>query len=149
MVISKAVFAKRLSQTMMEKKYSLTDLALKTGIGKSSLSMYMSGENIPRPENLTKIAQALEVEEDWLVQFEEKKNLCNLKVEDAARMMGKSGQYIRIGLQRGLLPFGTAIKVGAKWNYYISPHRFREYTGITPPNYKELSEKFELKDAGA
>lgn len=149
MTISKAVFSKRLSQCMMDRKMTLTDLAVKTGIGKSSLSMYMSGENIPRPENLTKIAEALDVEENWLVQMEEKKNLCNLKVEDAARLMGRNGQYVRIGLQRGLLPFGTAIKMGSKWTYYISPHRFREYTGITPPNYKELTEKYELKDVGA
>jgi len=147
MQINKAIFAQRLSQTMMDKKMTLTDIAVITGIGKSSLSMYMSGDNIPRPENLTKIANALEVDEDWLTEMQEvKKNLCNLKVEEAAKLMGRSGQYIRIGLQRGLLPFGTALKMGSKWTYYISPHRFREYTGITPPNYKELAEKYELKN---
>ena len=32
----------------------------------------------------------------------------NMKVIDAAREMGKSVQYIRIGLQRGFFKFGTA-----------------------------------------
>jgi transcriptional regulator with XRE-family HTH domain len=148
MQTNKAIFAKKLSQTMMERKMTLTELAVKTGISKSSLSMYMNGDNIPRDEYLTRLAKALEVDEDWLTEEqEEKKNLFNLKVEDAARLMGRSGQYVRIGLQRGILPFGTAIKMGSKWTYYISPHRFREYTGITPPNYKELSETTELKNA--
>jgi len=148
MQTNKAIFAKKLSQTMMERKMTLTELAVKTGISKSSLSMYMNGDNIPRDEYLTRLAKALEVDEDWLTEEqEEKKNIFNLKVEDAARLMGRSGQYVRIGLQRGILPFGTAIKMGSKWTYYISPHRFREYTGITPPNYKELSETTELKNA--
>lgn len=147
MQINKVIFSQRLSQTIMDRKMTLTDLAVKTGISKPSLSMYMSGDNVPRPEYMTRLAKALDVEEDWLIEMEEKKNLCNLKVDEAAKLMGRNGQYIRIGLQRGLLPFGTAIKMGSKWTYYISPHRFREYTGITPPNYKELSEKYELKDA--
>jgi len=148
MQINKAMFAKKLSQTMMAKKITLTDLAVATGISKSSLSMYMNGDNIPREDYINKLAQALEIDKDWLIEEQtEKKNLFNLKVEDAARLMGRSGQYVRIGLQRGILPFGTAIKMGSKWTYYISPHRFREYTGITPPNYKELSETTELKNA--
>lgn len=148
MQTNKAIFAKKISQTMMERKMTLTELAVKTGISKSSLSMYMNGDNIPREDYLSRLAKALEVDEDWLTEDQvEKKNLFNLKVEDAAKLMGRSGQYVRIGLQRGILPFGTAIKMGSKWTYYISPHRFREYTGITPPNYKELSETTELKNA--
>ena len=34
----------------------------------------------------------------------------NVPVNDAARIMGKSPQFIRIGLQRGILPFGVALK---------------------------------------
>ena len=45
--------------------------------------------------------------------------------------MHKSEQFIRIGLQRNLLPFGKAIKNnGGKYSYYISPKLFEEYTGI-------------------
>ena len=35
----------------------------------------------------------------------------NVPVNDAARIMGKSPQFIRVGLQRGILPFGVAFKV--------------------------------------
>lgn len=54
----------------------------------------------------------------------------NLSVAEAARLMNKSQQFVRIGLQRNLLPFGVAIKNGSKYNYYISAKKFMEYTGI-------------------
>ena len=48
----------------------------------------------------------------------------------AARCLGKSEQFVRIGLQRGLLPFGNAVPgIGKHWNYYINPAKFRDYVG--------------------
>ena len=53
-----------------------------------------------------------------------------ISVKEAARCMGKSDQFVRIGLQRGLLPFGNAVPgTGACWNYYINPTKFRDYVG--------------------
>ena len=53
-----------------------------------------------------------------------------ISVKEAARCMGKSDQFVRIGLQRGLLPFGNAVPgTGNNWNYYINPTKFREYVG--------------------
>jgi hypothetical protein len=57
---------------------------------------------------------------------EEKKSL---SIEEAASIMGKSKQFVRIGLQRGSLPFGTAVKMSSKWTYYISPAKFNDYVG--------------------
>lgn len=54
----------------------------------------------------------------------------HLSVIAAAEIMGKSQQFVRVGLQRGLLPFGTAVKMSSMWTYYISPKRFCEYVGI-------------------
>jgi hypothetical protein len=53
----------------------------------------------------------------------------NVSVKQAAEIMGKSQQFIRVGLQRGLLPFGIAVKMSSKWTYYISPKKFYEYVG--------------------
>lgn len=51
-------------------------------------------------------------------------------VADAARRMGKAPQFVRLCLQRGLLPIGTATKTGNKnWNYYISPKLLDDYIG--------------------
>jgi hypothetical protein len=58
-----------------------------------------------------------------------------ITVKQASEIMGKCQQFVRVGLQRGLLPFGTAVKVKARWNYYISPKLFYEYVG--QPKEKE------------
>ncbi len=52
-----------------------------------------------------------------------------LSVKEAAARLGKSQQYIRIGLQRKLLPFGTAVKMSSKWTYHVSPKLLDEYVG--------------------
>lgn len=62
----------------------------------------------------------------------------NISIKEAARLMDKAPQFVRIGLQRGLLPFGTAIKnPGGRYSYYISPEKFEEYTGIKLETKKE------------
>ncbi|TGE35922.1 hypothetical protein E4K67_22665 [Desulfosporosinus fructosivorans] len=52
-----------------------------------------------------------------------------ITVREASEILGKSDQFVRIGLQRGILPFGSAVKLSTKWTYYISPDRFYEYVG--------------------
>jgi hypothetical protein len=52
-----------------------------------------------------------------------------MNVIDAARKLNKSPEYIRVGLQLGRLPFGTAVKVSSKWSYHISDKLFNEYIG--------------------
>lgn len=54
-----------------------------------------------------------------------------ISVEKAAQILGKSVQFVRCGLQAGKFPFGTAVKCGRKYSYYISPKGFMEYTGCT------------------
>lgn len=52
--------------------------------------------------------------------------------------MGVSKPYIRIGLQRGLLPFGTAVKVsGNRYTYFISKNRFYEFLGASKTEYSD------------
>lgn len=55
-----------------------------------------------------------------------------ITISEAAKLMNKSEQFIRIGLQRKILPFGSAVqqKENGRWSYYISPKLFVEYTGI-------------------
>lgn len=53
-----------------------------------------------------------------------------MKVTEAAKIMGKDPQFVRIGLQRGLLPFGWAIKISpGRYSYFISEKLFSEYVG--------------------
>lgn len=45
----------------------------------------------------------------------------NITVSRAAEIIGKSEMFVRIGLQRGLLPFGTAIKLSPNRYTYLIP----------------------------
>lgn len=68
----------------------------------------------------------------------------NISIKKAAKLMDKAPQFVRIGLQRGLLPFGTAIKnPGGRYSYYISPEKFEEYTGIKLDTKKENNQDYQ------
>lgn len=55
-----------------------------------------------------------------------------ITVKEAAKIMGKSNQFVRMGLQQKTLPFGAAVKMsGEKFSYYISPKKFYEFVGKT------------------
>ena len=51
--------------------------------------------------------------------------------DQAADIMGCSAQFVRIGLQRGLLDIGDAVKMSTKWTYNISPAKLAARQGIT------------------
>lgn len=54
-----------------------------------------------------------------------------LTVAEASCIMKKNKNFIRNGLRNGKLPFGTAFQLekSCRYNYYISAHKFWEYTG--------------------
>lgn len=52
-----------------------------------------------------------------------------MAVKEVAELLGKSEQFIRIGLQRGILPFGCTVKMSSKWTYYVREAKLREYLG--------------------
>lgn len=52
------------------RKMKQTDLVNSTGIGKSSISTYISGEYEPKQKNIYKIAKALDVNEAWLMGYD-------------------------------------------------------------------------------
>ena len=68
-------------------------------------------------------------------------------VKLAANLMGRGEQFVRIGLQRGILPFGVAFANGGVYHYYISPVKFLEYTGCDKAKLYEAMA--EWRDASA
>lgn len=50
-----------------------------------------------------------------------------MNVLEAAKRLGVSPQFIRIGLQQKRLPFGTAVKMSTRWSYHISEKKLYEY----------------------
>lgn len=53
-----------------------------------------------------------------------------ITIQKASELMHKSPQFIRVGLQTGKLPFGSAVKVKNRWNYIIYPTIFYKYIGL-------------------
>ena len=55
----------------------------------------------------------------------------NVPIKEIAQAMGKDAQYVRVGLQQGILKFGTAIKIAdsSEYSYYCSDNRVWEETG--------------------
>ena len=48
---------------------------------------------------------------------------------EAAMILNVSPQFVRIAMQQGKLPIGTAIKMSSKWTYHISEKLLQEYSG--------------------
>lgn len=129
-------FATNLKYAMDERKMTQTELAGLTGIGKSSISQYLSGKNIPKAVVIEKLADALETSADFLqgeasvCDAEAGTPMKNVSIKQAAELLGKGEQFVRISLQRGTAPFGFATKLtGEKFSYHISPRKLNDYLG--------------------
>lgn len=48
---------------------------------------------------------------------------------EAAEILNVSPQFVRIGMQQGKLPIGTAIKMSTIWTYHISEKLLADYSG--------------------
>jgi len=55
----------------------------------------------------------------------------NVPIAEIARAIGKDAQFVRIGLQQGILKFGIAIKVGSssEYSYFCPDKKVWEETG--------------------
>ena len=52
-----------------------------------------------------------------------------LSTKQAAQILDKTEQFVRIGLQQGILPFGHAVMMGKEFSYVIYKKKLEEYIG--------------------
>ena len=124
-------FAIRLKQVMDDRQMTQSELAAKINKGKSSVSQYLSGKNIPKESVQKQIAEVLGCTVEDLnsgnqTDYDETKNV---SVAECARRLGKSEQFVRVALQNGAVPFGFAVKSRTMYSYHISPKKLQEYIG--------------------
>jgi transcriptional regulator with XRE-family HTH domain len=122
----------QLKQAMTRRNITASQLSAATGIGRPSISQYLSGKNTPGKRFKALLAEALDVPPEYFdaEAGADEVGVPNMPVSQAAALMGKSPQFVRVALQRGVVPFGFAVKVsGDRWSYHISPKRFYEYMG--------------------
>lgn len=129
-------FADCLKEAMAQANMTQAALADASGCSKAAISQYLSGKNTPSAAKVNILADALKVKPEFLMGLEipatepPAPSITRIGTRTAARCLGKSEQFVRIGLQRGLLPFGNAVPgTGKNWNYYINPVKFRDYVG--------------------
>ena len=48
---------------------------------------------------------------------------------EAAVILNVSPQFVRIAMQQGKLPIGTATRMSGRWSYHISEKLLEDYSG--------------------
>ena len=133
--------ATRIKRLMAQSGMFQSDLAKAMGWSPMTASRVLNGRRAVKDDELVKLASALGVTPELLIApcddsdvhaaaIENTRN-SNLPVTEAAKLMGKDPQYLRVAIQKGIVPFGFALKgTGSRYVYYISRKQFEEYTGI-------------------
>ena len=135
------MFGKNLKRLMIERDLNGKRLSELSGVSQSGISQYLKGTNVPSSSIIEKLANALHVDPERLTEekTDERKEqtadadftkMQNVPVALAAKLIGKSDEFVRIGLQQNRLSFGTAVKIsGDRWTYHISPGLLQQYLG--------------------
>lgn len=123
-------YAEHLKNLLRQRGMTATELSQISGIGKSSISQYLSGKNVPNGERRKLIDKLLRSPEEYEDDWE------NLKVADVAAMLHTSQKSIQRGLQQGRFPWGYAVMGEGQWTYIINSRKFRKH------------EMFELPEKG-
>jgi len=129
------MFAEKLQSAMNELNLNQTKLSVLTGIGKSSISQYLSGKNIPTEIRQQDIAVSLGLAPDYFtgnLKMNFSDSIPKLLPEDAARILNVGKDMIRKGLQDGVFPWGYAVHTSEnRWTYFINAKKFAEIEGVT------------------
>lgn len=128
---------------MGKQEFNQKQLSELSGVSKQMISVYCKGKATPSPDKIKKLAAALKIQPDQLLEEIQPTQAITpdtapanvdivalkISVVQAAKCMGKNEQFIRRGLQTKALDFGSAVKYEKQWSYHISPERFRNYVG--------------------
>lgn len=131
-------FKEKLIRAMEERGVSQTQLSGMTGIGKSSISQYINGKNVPSVQRRRQIEKALSLAEGHL---DEKRpdRIERMTVQECARVMGLSREKLVRALEAGICaPWGIYIapeKEGEKPVYWINRRLFYQ---VNMPWVKEM-----------
>lgn len=102
--------AANLRRAMDEKGISTATLAAQIDADASSIRKYLSGKIRPADAVLARLAGVLGITPEELKYGKQEGRIGQLTTDDVARATGIDPLSLRIGLQRGLWPFGTAYK---------------------------------------
>lgn len=131
------MFADNLKMQMENHGISQARLSLLTGIGRSSISQYLSGKNMPAIERQIAIAKAVGCDlADLTITAENEplkteRKVQRIDVSRAAKILGMNHETVRKGLQQGVFPWGYAIHTSDnRWSYFINAKKFADIEGV-------------------
>ena len=132
------MFADNMKKQMAVHGITQSELAKMTGIGRSSISQYLSGKNEPTDERKKIIAEAigcrvadLDGMETTSFQIDTDSKMTRLSVDQAAKLLGMNHETVRKGLRQGVFPWGYAIHTSeGRWSYFINAKKFAEVEGL-------------------
>lgn len=61
--------------------------------------------------------------------MEQLKNMRDIPISTVAEILGKSQQFVRIGLQQQRIPIGSAVQTSSQWTYHVSYELLKKYVG--------------------
>lgn len=136
------MFETLLKQAMSDAGMNLTALSAATGIGKSSISQYLSGKNEPTDKRKVIIAQALGLAPDFFKTSEVRMDFRPGKFtpEQAAKLMGKGKEFVRQG-------FSSLLRSFPLNNFDVMPNPpigLKTLEGFMGSNIKETDVPFDI-----
>lgn len=136
-------FNDRLKQAMQQLGINQAQVVGMTGIGKSSISQYLSGKNVPTEERQRNIAVSLGLEPDYFEQDTQpvanltKRNkgvISEIRTNNVGTLMRMNHKTVEDGLKQGVFPWGYAIKTSDnRYRYFVNAQRFAEIEGVEIP----------------
>lgn len=135
-------FSEKLKQAMQQLGINQAQVVGMTGIGKSSISQYLSGKNVPTVERQKNIAVSLGLEADYFERDDFtvkllKKNsggIAQIRTKDVGTLMRMNHKTVEEGLKQGVFPWGYAIKTSDNHHrYFVNAQRFAEIEGVQVP----------------
>lgn len=132
------MFADNMRKQMAAHGITQSEISKITGIGRSSISQYLSGKNEPTAERKIVIAEAigcrvvdLDAMETMSFPVDTDFKMKRLSVDQAARMLGMNHETVRKGLRQGVFPWGYAIHTSeGRWSYFINAKKFADVEGL-------------------
>ena len=90
-----ATISERLKEAMLLRNVKQIDLVNATGIGKSSISTYISGSYEPKQRNIYKLAKELNLNEAWIIGYDVPMERLMIEENDSKNIIASNLKKIR------------------------------------------------------
>lgn len=139
-------FERKLKEAMRQLGITQKQVVGLTGIGKSSISQYLSGKNVPSEERQSDIAMSLGLAPDYfkedkpIEETAKRKRIYpypvipEIRTENVGKLMRMNHETVKKGLKQGKFDWGYAIQTSENcYRYFVNAKRFSEIEGIEVP----------------